>query len=154
MQKTNIAEILREVVSDLRTGAAKKNISLRLEIEEIEGVIVQNGDILGDPWLLTLAVYNLLDNAIRYSKTGSDPIRIALSFTKTDWTLEISDSGPGISAVDLESIRGNDSPVSPGAERINGLDFVKYAMRLHRGRFDIDSSLGHWTRVKLTVPID
>ncbi len=154
IQKTNIADILREVVSDLRTVAAKKNISLRLEIEEIEGVIVQNGDILGDPWLLTLSAYNILDNAIRYSKTGSDPIRIALSFTKNDWILEISDSGPGISPVDLDSILDNDPPDKSAAERINGLDFVKYALRIHRGKIDIKSRLGEGTSVKLIVPID
>lgn len=154
IEKTNIADILREVVSDLRTAAAKKNISLRLEIEEIEGVIVQNGDILGDPWLLTLAAFNILDNAIRYSKTGSDPIRISLSFTKTDWILEISDNGPGISPVDLDSILSSDPASETASERINGLDFVKYALRLHRGKIDIQSRLGEGTSVKLIVPID
>ena len=84
MQKTNVRDILRDVVNDLRTAAAKKNLTIECELEEIEGVIVQNGEVLGDPWLLTLAIYNILDNAIRYSKTGSDPIQVGLTFSKTD----------------------------------------------------------------------
>lgn len=152
MQKTNVRDILRDVVNDLRTAAAKKNLTIECELEEIEGVIVQNGEVLGDPWLLTLAIYNILDNAIRYSKTGSDPIQVGLTFSKTDWYLEISDKGPGISSIDLESILSS-ANTGKKTERINGLDFVQYAMRLHRGKLEISSRLGQGTTVRLTVPI-
>ena len=46
MQKTNVRDILRDVVNDLRTAAAKKNLTIECELEEIEGVIVQNGEVL------------------------------------------------------------------------------------------------------------
>ena len=152
MQKTNVRNILRDVVNDLRTAAAKKNLMIECELEEIEGVIVQNGEVLGDPWLLTLAIYNILDNAIRYSKTGSGPIHVELTFSKTDWYLEISDKGPGISSIDLETILSS-ANIEKKTERINGLDFVQYAMRLHRGKLEISSRLGQGTTVRLTVPI-
>lgn len=153
MDQTNIATIVRDVVSDLQTLAKTRNFSIDCSIEEIEGAIVQNGSILGDPWLLTLSVYNILDNAIRYTRIGGESIRVSLTFTKDNWQLSVKDSGTGISPFDLERIAKDDIIPEKNGDRIHGLDFVKYAMRLHRGKITIESRLGQGTTVQLSVPI-
>lgn len=153
MQRTNIADLLHAVVSDLQNPASAKQLKIACEIERIESAPVQNGEIIGDPWLLTLTIYNLLDNAIRYSKPNAETIEVDLSFSRDNWILVIRDHGAGISTVDLEAIRSEDLSANPENQRINGIDFVKYALRLHHGNLDVQSRLGEGTTVTLTVPI-
>ena len=63
-------------------------------------------DILGDlniktdPLLIQRVIYNLLDNAFKYSK--GKPVRVILS--NEEKTFELIDQGPGVSDSDLENI--------------------------------------------------
>lgn len=82
--------VIREAMG-MVTGAAG-HVDRRV-VEALPDVDVA---VLGDPELLRIAVRNLLDNAVRYTRAG-DSIRIALQRTRDEVTLAVQDSGPGVS---------------------------------------------------------
>ena len=139
-----ISDVVKEVVYDLKPIAKKKKLDIIFEIEKIEGSRSQAGKVIGDPWLLTLAVYNLIDNAIRYSKSDSKPIKVDLMYRIDTWILMVQDYGIGISPLDVQKITEDQYDISEGntSSTINGIQFIKYVAGLHKGQLEIESKLG------------
>lgn len=149
-----IGDIVKEVIYDLKPIAKKKKLDILFEIDKIEGSRSQKGKIIGDAWLLTMAVYNLVDNAIRYSKSESKPIKVDLKYQIDSWVLSVQDDGIGISPLDMQKI--SEEPISfmEGSEStiINGIQFVKYVARLHKGKLQIESKLGKGSTFTFEAP--
>ncbi|MCA9969312.1 MAG: hypothetical protein KC425_03805, partial [Anaerolineales bacterium] len=57
--------------------------------------------IAGDRDLLFLAVYNVLDNALKFTQTG-DTIELRAAEDDSQVLIEVGDTGPGIDAADLD----------------------------------------------------
>ncbi|NMB94578.1 MAG: ATP-binding protein, partial [Flexilinea flocculi] len=99
-------------------------------------------------------VYNLVDNAIRYSKSESKPIKVDLKYQIDSWVLSVQDDGIGISPLDMQKI--SEEPISfmEGSEStiINGIQFVKYVARLHKGKLEIESKLGKGSTFTFEAP--
>jgi K+-sensing histidine kinase KdpD len=81
-----------------RVIAQLKGIHLVHDLEEAD-----EGMILADQSLLTRALFNVLENAIKYSPAGTT---VRLSHSSAQGWLEccISDQGPGIAAEDLPQL--------------------------------------------------
>lgn len=107
--------------------------------------IPSNCRLRGDAKMLTRAVENLLDNAIRYSGEGAR-ILFAAEFVDSRLRLFVEDSGPGISNVDSEHLfesfyRGDKSRNSRGIGL--GLSSTKSIVEIHGGSVGlIESRLG------------
>ncbi len=157
-ETTEIGEIIKEVVYDIKPIARKKKLDLVYEIEKIEGVRSlrsQSGKIIGDPWLLTLAIYNLIDNAVRYSKPESKPVKVDLSYGVDTWILRVQDYGIGISPLDLEKITDGGGLVPAEQQNgpsLNGIQFVKYVAKLHKGTLSVESKLGKGSLFTFEAP--
>jgi signal transduction histidine kinase len=93
------------------------------------------------------AMTNLLDNAIKYGrdpKTGVPAIRLQIVRSKgDDWTVHVSDTGPGIAATDRERVKGRfvrlDKSRSEHGSGL-GLALVDSVMKLHAGDFEIEDA--------------
>src|SRR5881275_2337513 len=112
------------------------------------------GEIYGDPVLLSRAVSNLVDNALRFTPDGG-AIEIALADGPTDFEVAVSDNGSGIAPEHLPRVfdrfyRAEPSRGSDGAGL--GLALVKSIVDLHGGSATIQSGIGHGTTVSLTFP--
>jgi len=118
----------------------------RPEVEDIGGELVlevRNGaPVEGDPDLMTQAVANLVENAIRYA--GPAPqIRVSLDADDESWSLAVSDAGPGISADDRSRVL---EPFvraqSAGSTRGSGLGLaiVAAVARLHRAQLVLEDA--------------
>ncbi|KEO53139.1 hypothetical protein DT23_07270 [Thioclava indica] len=81
--------LLRQVLGDLTEVADRRTISLALEPP------ARSQTLSSDPFLLTLALRNLIENAIQASPTGSD-VQVKISDTETHVLIDIRDSGPGL----------------------------------------------------------
>jgi signal transduction histidine kinase len=97
----------------------------------IPGVVVN-----GDRELVTQALANLVENAIRHTPAGSR-IHVALAKSAAGPLLTVADNGPGIAAAEHEKVfrrfyRGEHSRTTPGNGL--GLALVKAVMDLHGGR--------------------
>lgn len=109
--------------------------------------------VKADPNRLRQVFFNVLDNAIKYSSKGSSISVSAVSSGSTVRVI-IEDTGVGISAIDLESVKkkffkGNQQVRGSGI----GLAIVDEIISLHGGEVDITSKLGAGTKVSIILPI-
>lgn len=92
-----ISELLENIVLQAETKALLKNIKIKLQPTE--------GRALFDMKWTNEAVYNILDNAVKYTKPNG-VIEISASVYSLFTRIDIRDSGIGISEEDLPKIFG------------------------------------------------
>jgi PAS domain S-box-containing protein len=106
-------------------------------------------EIRGDPRNLSLAIFHLLDNAVRFSpKEGQVMVRTALQGGEA--VLEVEDRGIGIAQEHLDHIFEHFYKVNTARTRSDdgmgmGLALVRRIMELHQGRVTVRSELGQGT---------
>ena len=105
---------------------------------------------------LALLISNLLDNAVRYTKSGGR-IRVAVAPRNGNATLSVSDSGIGIPGRDLPRIFERFYRVDRARSRDTGgtglgLAIVKHVAEQHGGRVEAESELGRGTTFVVTLP--
>lgn len=121
----------------------------------IQRVPWQPGPVYGDPDLLLLALYNLLDNALKFSPPET-VVEVRAIDGGSAALVEIANTGPGIPAEDLphvteELFRGRDSQGIEGSGL--GLALVDRIVRLHGGELAIRSREGQGTVVTVRLPL-
>jgi len=114
--------------------------------------------ILGDMNRLQQVLYNVIDNAIKYSLKNSS-IHIELFREENKAKLIIKDSGIGIPKKDLNRIGERFYRTDKSRSRKTGgtglgLSIVKQIVSLHGGTMKIASEEGKGTSVILTFPIE
>jgi signal transduction histidine kinase len=143
-------EVIDEVVKSMRLQFEKQNAKVEF---------TKAGDeftILGDHLHLASVVYNLLDNALKYS--GSQ-IQILISLTAEPGMLrlEVTDNGIGIPAAYKDKVFEKFFRV-PAGDRHNvkgyglGLSYVAHIVEKHGGKISVDSDLGKFTRFTIEIP--
>jgi two-component system phosphate regulon sensor histidine kinase PhoR len=142
---------LKMELVDLHTIIRKAEGTFRVKIEEIDGAITvaleaENSAILGDQLHVTNMVYNLLDNAVKYS--GEHPnVTVRTSNQKGRLWVSITDHGIGISKAHQKMIFDKFYRVPTGNRHDVkgfglGLFYVKTMMRAHGGRVFVESTPG------------
>ena len=111
--------------------------------------------IAGDPDLLYLALYNLTDNAVKYSRPG-DRIEIRASESDGGIGVVVADTGAGIPADEVPGVfdelsRASTARGIPGQGL--GLALVRSVVGRHGGRVHLDSRIGVGTSVSLWLPL-
>lgn len=107
------------------------------------------GDVLGDHFLLQIAIDNLLDNARKYSPK-LEPITIQVFEKGTDMMLSVSDRGIGIPDADkrmvFEKFYRSERQENQAAKGTGlGLFLVKRILKAHEGRIWIEDNLPQGT---------
>ena len=111
--------------------------------------------VSGDRDLLFLAIYNLLENALKYTDV-TDTIEIRAREDGRFVIIEVADTGPGI-AIDEQTYiweelyRGEAARGVPGSGL--GLALVKAIVMRHDGQVALSSRSGQGTLVVLRLPI-
>jgi len=126
MSPIDLSAVVADVAELYEPLAEEKSISL---VVEPSGVMM----VEGNRSLVSQALANLIDNAIKYTPAGGH-IRVAASQTPSGVDLSVADSGPGIPSADrarvLERfVRLESSRNSPGTGL--GLSLVAAVVRLH-----------------------
>ncbi|MGE5283702.1 MAG: sensor histidine kinase [Actinomycetota bacterium] len=124
---------------------------------KIIDVTASEGTIRADLRKLSLAVSNLVDNALKY---GSEGGRVTLSGRIEGDTchIEVADDGPGIPAEHLPRIFERFYRVDKGRSRELGgtglgLSIAKHIVESHGGTIRVESRLGVGTRFTIRIPI-
>ena len=145
-----VTDIAREVVYDIASAARNKRIEIELDTESgSKGKTF--GNAVGDPWLLTLAIFDLLDNAIRFTPMDGKAINVQIAYNESDWLLRVEDFGTGISPLDLEQMQALNYAEAAGSG-LHGIALVKYVAKVHNGKLQIESRLGKGSVFTLTIP--
>lgn len=144
----NLEEIVLDVVQDLKILAKQKEIDLSVKTE--------NGpSTLGNPVLLYRALYNLIENALKYNQ-AQGKVHVSLEFMKDSVMLRVADTGIGIPDVDLEHIFEPFYRVkSPQAKEGLGLGLalVQSVVHMHSGTLQVTSKVGSGTVFEIHLPI-
>jgi signal transduction histidine kinase len=134
---------------------------ISLQVEKLQGVL--HSEFHADHhWLqtdrvhFTNLIYNLLDNAIKYSE-GAPEISIATWNTKGGINISVEDKGIGLTPAEKSRIfekfyrkaTGNVHTVKGFGL---GLSYVKAIVLLHKGEITVDSKAGKGSRFTVWLP--
>ncbi len=114
--------------------------------------------IRADESRLQEILYNLLDNAVKYTPENGE-IRLRIEQRESEIALSVSDSGHGIPKEDLPRIferfyRADKARSRELGGTGLGLSIVKHIAQLHGGRVEAESELGQGTTVRVILPVD
>lgn len=143
--------VIEKVIKLLQPQAIQKNIQVTYISETVPGKRIQ-----ADPALLQQALFNLIENAIRFNNVGGK-VEIQRSDKEKTVQITVSDSGIGIAPIDLEDIfakfrsTGKSDQVSNGSGL--GLSIVKSIIEKHNGKVWVESHLGKGSTFFLEIPI-
>ena len=134
----DIPELLDDVVDAARTIPAYQGRNVSLFISRVPAPLPP---VRGDRDLLSLAVYNLVENALKYS-SPSDSVEVRALEDGKAVLVEVADSGGGIASEDLAKIfeelyRGSNARSTEGSGL--GLALVNRIITLHGGQIDVRS---------------
>ncbi len=112
-------------------------------------------DVYADRDLLFLAVHNVIDNAVKFTREG-DTIEIRASEDGSRVTIEIADTGPGIPPDEINQVwgelfRGKSARGIPGSGL--GLALVQAIIKRHDGQVAVRSQLDKGTVITLSLPV-
>jgi PAS domain S-box-containing protein len=151
-QPASLSTIVTVAIETVRAEAEGKNISLSLSASK-ESLVVD-----GDPVRLGQIVWNLLNNAVKFTAAGGQ-IDISLREESNDAVLSIKDTGQGIPPEFLpyvfEIFRQEDASSSRRQGGLGiGLALVKQLAELHGGRVKAESEgSGKGARFTVSLPL-
>ena len=114
------------------------------------------GMIAADPGRVEQVLINLVDNAVRYSASGS-PVVIELRATEREVQFSVTDQGIGIPAEEAERIFQRFYRVDNSAARRAkgtglGLFIVRAIVQAHGGRIWVESTPGQGSTFQVVLP--
>ena len=144
----DVGEIVNELAELIGPRVRAKDQSLTVEVPPSLPLA------LADPGRLRQVLNNLLTNAHLYTPAGGR-LLIAADARGENVRVSVADTGPGMSATQLEHIydrfyRGQDDHSSPGTGL--GLSIVKSLVDLHAGTIEVASEVGRGTTFRVSVP--
>lgn len=146
---TLFAMLVMDVVDQALPIAQAKGIQLNYEIHNEEAMVK------ADQSLLTRALFNLLENAIKYSSPDAC-ISLQVHCTVGWLTCTVADQGKGISAEELPDLFTQYRRFSSaqGVDGIGlGLSMVKAVVDHHGGKIECHSVVGKGTTFSLGFPL-
>lgn len=137
----DVPELLEEMVDAARSIPAYAARDVSLLVTRVPWPLPH---VVGDRDLLGLAIYNLVDNALKFSGDG-DPIEVRALEDGRALVVEVADSGPGLAPEDLTRIfeelyRGANARGVEGSGL--GLALVRRIVDLHGGEINVRSRQG------------
>lgn len=146
-----VSTVVGEAMGRLGAAAEQAGVSLRVDVDPALSLV-------GDRRQLVSAVFNLLDNAIKYSTPGGEIVVEAHRLDQQrQLALSIADQGIGIPRRDLDRVFERFYRVDRARSRGTGgtglgLAIVRHVASNHGGEVSVDSLEGVGTTFTLTLP--
>ena len=144
--------VIAEAVERMRPAAEQQGIAVHVAEAR------RNITMVGDRRQLVSAIYNLLDNAVKYSDAGSSvDVRVSVTADGTRVAIEVEDHGIGIPTRDHERIFERFYRVDRGRSRDTGgtglgLAIVRHVASNHGGEVRLASREGMGSTFTLVLP--
>jgi len=148
-EEVDLKGLLKELFRDIGAAAEEEGFSVEATVADDLPVV------RADPLALARAVFNICDNALKYSGEGK---RVTIKAARKNGGAEISirDSGPGIPAAEREAVferfhRGRAGAGSSGGAGL-GLSLAREAVEACSGRLRLKSREGEGTEFFIYLP--
>ncbi|HVN54603.1 MAG TPA: ATP-binding protein, partial [Anaerolineaceae bacterium] len=146
-------DVVERVTSSLQLQAAQKNIQLSQDLPVDSGPVIE-----ADPALLQQALYNLVENAIKYTPVGGQ-VQVRIQARPETVLFDVRDTGIGIAPLDQPRLfekfyRGGQREAYQQRGSGLGLAIVKSIAERHGGRVWVESYLGKGSTFYLEVPFN
>lgn len=148
LEKIDVLAELDEAVFVFKERSKRDSIEIRYNAPEIPA------PMMGDPNRIKQVFVNLLDNAFKYNKQGG-LVDVEAIVDDGVLTINISDTGCGISAEDLPNVKKKFYKANLQVRGSGiGLAVVDEIVKLHNGIFEINSVVDVGTTVTVIFPIE
>lgn len=149
---TDLSLLTREVLNSYRYHLQKQNFTIAEKIEDSLPKINIDSEAISQ------ALINLLENAVKYSKTTKS-ISVSLTQKQQTLVLAVKDKGIGIDKNFHKKIfekfyRASDSLVHDTKGSGLGLTLVKHIMDYHQGEIRVESLLEKGSTFSLIFPLE
>lgn len=150
-EPVNLHDVVQEVARGMGAAIQENQIQLELTLNAVEPVIA------ADKLHITNVVYNLLDNAIKYSAENPMVWISVKQGEKATVVLEVRDNGIGVKEDDQKKIFEKFFRVPTGnVHNVKGfglgLNYVKQMVEAHRGKITLKSHLGEGCTFRIYLP--
>ena len=146
-----IQHVISDALSRAKPSAEEKEVPIETVLPALDLVVH------ADRRQLTSAVFNLLDNAVKYSEAAR-PVKVTTRL-EGDWVeVEVRDQGYGIPLGHQERIFERFYQVDRSRERTDGgvglgLAIVRHVATNHGGEVRVESTVGEGSAFTLAVPM-
>jgi PAS domain S-box-containing protein len=150
-QDVDVARAVEACLTVVKERAQEAN--LRLDTDFAEGLPPLWADLLK----LKQILINLLSNAVKFTPSGGAVGVRAFVEPGGGFTIEVSDTGVGIAAADIDEVMKPFTQVDGGLARRHqgtglGLPMVKGLVEVHEGTIEIESEVGVGTTARVRFP--
>ena len=144
-------ELFNNLIRDWKEKLAAKNLKVVVDLAP-EALTLQ-----ADATRLEEVLYNLLDNAVKFSPENGQ-IHLRATRLGSDTILSVADNGFGISKEHLPRIferfyRADKARSRELGGTGLGLAIVKHIAQLHGGRVEAESEVGRGTTIRVILPV-
>jgi two-component system phosphate regulon sensor histidine kinase PhoR len=152
LEKVNIHETIEQVLHNLSVQIEQKNGTVNLELD------AENPEIEADDVHITNIIYNLLDNANKYSPENPE-ITIKTANEEGFLKITIADKGIGMTKEQLNKIFERFYRVPTGnLHDVKGfglgLSYVKKMVESHLGMIQVESKIGEGSSFEVYLPLN
>jgi len=149
LQTAHLRDVAQRVTDDLQSKALAKRISISNDFPADLAV-------KADADRIQQVLFNLVDNAIKYSHPGSS-VFLEASTKNGEVLVSVRDTGPGIPADGLDRVFERFYRVDKGRSREQGgtglgLSIVKHIVQSHGGEVGVESELGKGSTFYFSIP--
>ncbi|MFI5164388.1 MAG: sensor histidine kinase [Bacteroidia bacterium] len=152
LQEVDVHEIIDRAISNIRLQVEKREGEIYLEKNAAQHILY------ADRVHLTNIIYNLVDNALKYSEQ-KPTIKISTENVNGAVQISVTDNGIGISKENQKKIFETFYRVPTGnIHNVKGfglgLSYVKAAVEKHGGTVAVESEVGKGSTFIITIPIN
>src|SRR5919106_1030846 len=150
LSDVQLEELFESVIRDWGKQLAEKQLKVTVDFSP------DARTIRADETRLHEVLYNLLENAVKYSRENGE-IRMQAAPRDHEIVLSVTDNGIGISKDDLPRIferfyRADKARSRELGGTGLGLAIVKHIVQLHGGRVEAESEVGRGTTIRVVLP--
>ena len=149
-ENMSLAAVVKDTEHLLAPLCEQRNQTLTLSLQD-------DCDMYADRTKLQQVVYNLMENAFKYTQEGGT-INVSLQHVGKNAVLKVQDNGPGIAAEHLPHIFDRFYRVDKARSRETGgtglgLAIVNQLVVLHGGEIHVESEVGKGTTFIVEIPL-
>lgn len=144
---TSLINIIKQVIQEIKIPYPDRNVQLITKGKEKQVSL--------DSQLISHAVSNLINNALKYSEGKGDPV-ITVEYAKSEVIITVKDNGIGIPKKDQKELFESFSRASNVGDIEGtglGLVIVKQFIEMHNGKIELNSDAGKGSEFVVVLPM-